>query len=107
MRAGLMRDRIDLQSPAPTSGDWGQAEGWATQATVWAQVTPLTGTEKLNDTEIQSVVTHKISMRYRSDVTSQWRAIYRDQVLDFLTVIDVDGLKAELQIDAREYPTNG
>lgn len=102
-----MRDRIDLQSPAPTSGDWGPQEGWQTQATVWARVTPLSGTEKINGTEVQTTATHRISIRYLPNVTSQWRALYRSRILDFVTVIDVEGLNAEIVIDAKEHPTNG
>jgi SPP1 family predicted phage head-tail adaptor len=72
-----------------------------TQATVWAEVTPVSGTEKVNGTAVQSTGTHRIRVRYRPDITSQWRIVYREQPLDLVSVLNVDGLDAELLIDAR------
>lgn len=108
MRAGLLRERINLQAPVATNGDdWGPGSNWTTEATMWAQVTPVSGTEKQSGDAIQTTVTHQIRMRYLSDVTSKWRAIYRSRVLDFVSVIDVDGMGRELRIEAREHQANG
>jgi SPP1 family predicted phage head-tail adaptor len=107
MKAGRMRDRIDLQSPSPTTGDWGPSDGWRTEYTIWAEVTPLTGTEKAEDEGVQGTVTHRIHMRYRAELNSTWRIVYRSRALDIVSVINVDGLNAEMIVDAREHATNG
>lgn len=108
MRAGLMRDRIELQSPTTSEGnEWGPGSTWTGQGSVWAQVTPMTGSEKVNGQGVQSTITHTIRIRFRPGVASTWRAMYRDKILDFVSVVDVDGLNSELLIDAREYAANG
>jgi SPP1 family predicted phage head-tail adaptor len=105
MRAGTMRDRVTLQRWTPDNDPtWGPAQGWTNIVDLWASVTPASGTEKPDGQGVQTTITHHVSMRYRSDVTSKDRLIYRGRTLDIVSVIDVDGLRAELAIEAREHP---
>ena len=105
MRAGKLKDRVTLQRYA-TNVDpkWGTTPGWTGVGDVWADVTPTGGTEKPDAQGVQTTVTHTVSMRYRDDVTTKDRLLYRGRVLELLSVIDVDGARRELLIEAREHP---
>jgi len=49
------------------------AESWTTLATVWAEVIPFAGREAWNAKQVDAELTHRVVMRYRSDVSSRHR----------------------------------
>ena len=54
VRAGILRDRITIQERSNTRNSVGEKiDSWSDVATVWAQVRPVSGRERLrSDTEI-------------------------------------------------------
>jgi SPP1 family predicted phage head-tail adaptor len=105
MRSGTMRDVVTLLVLVPaTDPRWGTVEEWQEVASPWANVTPLDGTEAVVDKGVQSEISHTITMRYRSDVTSANRITYRGQTLEILSAIDPDGKRRQLVIQAKLYP---
>ncbi|MHB0934899.1 MAG: phage head closure protein [Armatimonadota bacterium] len=76
---GQLNRRAQLQQPAPTpNNQGGEVPGWSTVATVWAFVDPLTGRQFFEAKQIQSEISHRIVIRYRTDVTAAWRVRLRD-----------------------------
>lgn len=68
MRAGKLRHRITLQSPAVTRDEFGaEVQTWADERTVWAQVEPLSGREYLEARATTQEITHRIRTRYQPD----------------------------------------
>ena len=109
MRAGTMRDKITFErwdsTPDPR---WGaSAGGWSAFVTIWASVDPVAGMEKFQGQAVQGETTHVIRSRFHPDVNAQSRIRYRSAILDIISVIDVEGLNAELLIQAKEYPAEG
>lgn len=105
MRAGTLKDRITLQRwAAANDPSWGPAAGWAEIGDAWADVTPVSGTERRDGQGVQETISHQIRMRYRTDLTTKDRIIYRGRTLDIVFVVDVDGARRELLIGAREHP---
>lgn len=105
MRAGTLKDRVTLQRyTADADPTWGITPGWTGIGELWADVTPTGGSEKPADQGVQTTVTHRISIRYRDDITTKDRMLYRGRVLELLSVIDVNGARRELLIEAREHP---
>jgi SPP1 family predicted phage head-tail adaptor len=105
MRAGTLKDRIVLERwTAGTDPQWGLTAGWTSLGEAWTDVTPVSGGEKPDGAGVQTSVSHRIKMRYRSDLSTKDRALYRGRVLEFVSVIDVDGARRELLIEAREHP---
>jgi SPP1 family predicted phage head-tail adaptor len=108
MRAGLLRERIDLLRPVTTVGDeWGHGTNWPSEASVWAQVTPSAGAEKASDTAVQASVSYDIRIRFVPDVASDWRIVWRGRSLDIVSVVDATGRGRELEIKAVENVSNG
>src|SRR4051812_42730757 len=107
MRAGTLRDQINVQAftPGPGNEQWGPDGGqWSDLATVWASVTPVTAREQLQAGGIKSETSYAIRVRYRPDVSGQNRLVYRGNVLDIVGVIDVGGRRRELEITATQHP---
>ena len=106
MRAGTLKERITLQRwAAGVDSTWGPTPGWTNIGEVWADVTPVSGTERPDGKGIQTTISHEIRMRYRSDLTTtKDRIVYRGRVLDIVAVVDVDGARREVLIEAREHP---
>lgn len=111
MAAAVFRDFITLMAleadPAQDSA-YGAGESWQQYAQVWAQVLPLTGTsagtEQYTQQGVQSRINYAVTIRYRTDITAEHRIVYRGQPLEILTVVDPDGMRQTLAIQAAAYP---
>ena len=69
-----LRHRITFQEPVETpDGYKGHTVAWQNVITVWAQVKPLSGREYFYAHQIKNVVSHRIRVRYRSDVNEKMR----------------------------------
>jgi len=84
-QAGRLRKRLQLQAlPAapPTAAGWTeqlQADAdWATLATLWGEVKPLTGRELSYANEVVADATHLVTTRYYPNVTAKMRFKYTD-----------------------------
>lgn len=96
MRSGDLNQRVTIQRRQTWAGKWGPKGSWATVATVWASVLGSKGTEKAADKGVDSATPYTVRMRYRSDVTSTDKFIWRGRVLDLVSVVDADGHRREL-----------
>lgn len=79
-RVGELDERIELQKETVTSdGMGGQTREWVTQATVWASVRALSGSERLHSDQLQTAGGYRIAIRNRTDldVTAAWRVKWR------------------------------
>lgn len=75
MRAGRMRHKVILQQPAISrESSYGDpSETWTTVTSAWAEVEPLSGSELFRARQVQSDVTHRVSMRHRHGVAARMR----------------------------------
>lgn len=65
MDIGGFDKRITLQSRSSTLDDYGQQiNAWADVATVWADIRPISGREKLRSMVVESTLTHTVAIRY-------------------------------------------
>ena len=94
MRAGLLRDYVEIQRNTPTQGDSGEEiDSWAHLAYTWAYIRAISGEE--------DIVTHEIRMRYR-DITHTDRILFGSRTFDIVTVLDKEGAGRNLVIEVRE-----
>ncbi len=75
MRAGLLRDRVVLQSPSTAASTQSGAGvvTYGTLATVWANVRARSGGESLTAGAVTSQAAYDVEIRQRSDVTPGMR----------------------------------
>lgn len=106
MEGGKLRNRVDLQRVTVTTDSHGdQIKTWATLATVWASVEPLSGREFLQASQVASDVTVRIKIRGRSDITltPKDRVQFGSRVFDIRHVIDWGGRGVETQLLCTEH----
>lgn len=105
MRAGTLRERIDLELSVPsTDAQWGPVEEWQQYASsVPASVLAAGAGEKVQDKGVGSSTRFNIRIRFRGDVKAAHRVIWRGRTLDILGLTDPDGRRRELVIEAIEH----
>jgi SPP1 family predicted phage head-tail adaptor len=103
---GSLRQRIEIQAEAATGdGGGGQTDPWASSvvvATVWANVEPLRGDERLRAMQLEDVVTHKITIRYRPGITARMRVKFGARLLNIRAVIDPQEQQRVLELMCEE-----
>ncbi len=83
VRAGILRHRVTIQRATSTKDALGgDVLTWATLATVWAEVRPLSGREAIEAGRISSTANVWITIRYRDDVTPLMRVSWRGRVFE-------------------------
>lgn len=98
-----LRHRITIQTLALTSdGQGGFTEAWTDVATVWAQVKPVNANERLFAQKLEPLVTHLITIRYRSDITSTMRVSFDSRTFQIKAPYSPDERNAYLVFQAVE-----
>ena len=88
---GRMNHRVVLQSKTSTQDATGSAvETWKTKGTLWAEVVPLNSREYWAAQQVQSDVTHRVSIRYYDGLRPDWRMKFGTRLFDIRSVINVD-----------------
>jgi len=98
LRAGELNRRVEIQANTPTTNDIGElVASWATVATIWAKIEPVSGRELLQTQQVQATATARIRMRYRS-ITPLHRIKHGDDIYEINAVIDVDDIHEQLEL---------
>jgi len=100
--AGKAKHRITIQSRSEATDVYGGSDTtWATQSTVWADITPLSGREVYQQEQKQSRVSSKMLIRYQSALkntvtTAKFRVSYDGRIfpVDYIRNLDSD-MKSE------------
>jgi SPP1 family predicted phage head-tail adaptor len=89
--AGLLRTELTLQVMTPQSdGEGGHAESWTDLGTVWALVEPAGTRDRFGAGRRLPELTHRVTLRFRSDVRSGMRFGWGARRLLIRTVHDPD-----------------
>ncbi|MBN9265960.1 MAG: phage head closure protein [Hyphomicrobium sp.] len=83
-------------------GQGGFTETWATEATLWAAIEPTKGYERYQAQQVQMPVTHKITIRYRSGVTTKKRFLFGSRVFEIKEVLNQNEANEFLELRAVE-----
>lgn len=76
MRAGRLRQRVQIQERAETRDEHGGTEpNWNTIATVWASVEPLRGRELFEAQQLKERTTMRVRMRHYPALTTKHRLV--------------------------------
>lgn len=109
MRAGTLRHKVIIQGLQSTTDSefGGLVSEWSEIATVWASVEPLHGRELVAAQSVAAETTTKITMRYRSDITTANRITFDGKFYNLLSIIDPQLRHRELIIMASEGLNEG
>lgn len=100
---GKYHERVTILSPTETRSFSGESTlSWdTTLATVWAQVDGLSTRDILQAQQANVIATHRIRIRYRSDVTHLHRVVWRGRTMELSSVTE-RGNRSYLEMLARE-----
>ena len=89
LNAGQLNRRIAIQSLTVTrDAAGGFAESFATAATRWGRIEPMTGSEFDGSNRVQGEVTHKITLRHYDGLTSKHRLQYDGRNFNVVEVLN-------------------
>lgn len=100
----------DYQGNAVIESDGGQLYSHSTALkgyAVWAAVAPMTGREYDEAQKLRAETTYKVTTRYFPNIATDMKILHGLQVLDIISVLNIDERKSELQIIAKERDRNG
>lgn len=102
MRSARLRSLVTIQTPTQTTDAYGApTETWATYATRWAEVEPLSGREYFAAQQVASEVSHKIKLRHDSltgSITPKMRISWDSRVFDINSVINAGERDREVEL---------
>jgi SPP1 family predicted phage head-tail adaptor len=103
MRAGELKQRIELQTPSRSLNSMNELiDTYATTATIWAAIEPLTGNRLFLAQQANSEVQGICRIRYRTDVNPLMRIKYGTRYFQIIAIIDRDELNKELLLTYKE-----
>ena len=88
---GRLRSELALeQSQQTADGLGGFSETWVEIATLFAQIEPITARDVFGADQTLETVTHRVTVRWRTDLKSGMRFTKPGRSFDILTVHDPD-----------------
>ena len=100
---GRLRHRLVLEMPLTTpDGAGGVTLTWSSVATVWANVLAQTGREATQFDRFSGTSTHRVVLRFRSDVSPEMRFRTGQRLLHIVSVRDVEGRRRWLECACEE-----
>jgi len=103
MKAGELKDRIELQAPIKSQNSFGEwVETFTTQATVWGAIRPLSGTLLFQSLQANSDISGEVEIRYRTDIQATWRLKIGNRILRIVTIINPENRNEKLWIKYSE-----
>lgn len=83
--AGRLRHRVRIEQRTLSQNELGEVlEDWQEVATVWAAIEPLSGRELIAAQQVNSKVTARLVIRYRSDLLPEMRLVHHKQGQDVI-----------------------
>lgn len=101
---GEMRERVTLQSPLPVAdGAGGAVPGWSEGISLWAKVEELGGSESVSAERLAARARLRVTIRRRSDITTEMRLLWKARAYDIRALRDVDGRNRFLILDCEVH----
>lgn len=105
LSAGKLRHSVNFETPTSTpDGYGGSSVAWdtVTPVTVRAFIKPMSGNERWQSQRLETNITHRIFIRYRSDLTSEMRINYGGRLMQVKALINIEERNKWFEIHAVE-----
>ncbi len=98
-----LRHRLELEEPqlTPDAGG-GAAINWVKVADLWGFIEPLSGRESFIEHQTETVLTHKIIIRFRHGVLPEMRLRHGTRVFEIISVMNEKERNVWLQLECKE-----
>lgn len=102
-KIGDYNKRVEIQAKTTvTDGMGGTTVTWVTLATVYAKITPVSSSERLEAMKNGNEITHRVNIRFRSVFKSAYRIKYGNRYFSIVGVMNVLEKGEELQMTCKE-----
>jgi SPP1 family predicted phage head-tail adaptor len=86
---GKLRERVTVQVASGSTNTLGETVmAWSDSTSVWASVEGVSAREALALGQQETVVTHRVRMRYLPGLTSQHRFSWRSRTLEIVSLLE-------------------
>jgi len=103
MNPGQLRHRITIQDLTSTVDAYGSpTDAWTDICTIWAGIIPLSGRSFFEAEMVNSEVSHKINIRYRTGIKPDMRVKYGTRYFQIISVINFQEANADVQLMCKE-----
>jgi SPP1 family predicted phage head-tail adaptor len=103
MNLGSLNKRILFQSIVKTTdGMGGFTYTWKDEVTCWAAIWPLSASEAVRDMQIMMLITHKIRIRFRSEMYPSWRIKFGDRYFSIVSIVNPNEAGKTLDLLCKE-----
>ena len=106
MNPGKLRHRLQIEKKVVARDSYGaETITWTDVDTVWGSVEPISGREYFLAQQVQSEVTHRVTIRYYAGMNPGWRIKFGTRIFDVLSVINTEERNREMILMTREFVT--
>lgn len=103
IQIGSFKHGIIVQTLTETAdGFGGFTRSWADTITVAAMIKPLNGFERAQGRQLEAAASHKITIRYRTGLSTKQRISYGGRYFDIASIINLDEANKYIEIMALE-----
>lgn len=108
MDIGRLDKRITIQRRSATKDAYGQeVNQWVDIASVWANVKPIGGRERMRSMVVESTLTHTVMVRYNDALmpptqADAWRIMYGTRMFNITAAMDVEEDRHWIVFDCTE-----
>lgn len=109
MRSGRLRHWVVVEKKAKTRDTYGaEVIAWTTNIATWASVSPIRGSNYFASQQLQTAVSHQVTMRYQTLANSTkiqpgyCRVKYDGRVLNVISVLNPDERNISLELMCTE-----
>lgn len=89
INAGKLRERVTVQTPSGTTNPLGETViSWSNSTAVWASVEGVSAREALALGQQETVLTHRVRMRYLPGLTQDMRLAWRNRTLEIVSLLE-------------------
>ena len=107
IRAGELNQRIEIHGTVRTTDPrWGVSTTETMTTMAWAKVKQLKAEERLVNGQVQTDLTHVVTIRHNPDVNEMCNIRWRGRTLEIVGIV-TDDRRTEMQISCREQPVAG
>ena len=90
-RIGKMRKRVTIYDREDSeAGEYSASTTRTNARTVWAKVVNVSGTQQIDSRNAGAAITHRMTIRYRTDVTLRNQIVYNGKYYEIKTVQETD-----------------
>lgn len=107
MTSGKLRNKITIERETQTKNAIGGfSSAWATHIQPFAYIKPVSGYERLQAQKLEADISHKIYIRYVTDILPTDRVLFKGRYMQIRAILDLEERNKWLELTCVEGQVN-